>query len=219
MDQFLLALCVGVSLAAACGFRIFVPLLVMSLAARTGHLTIAENFSWMSSDLAVATFAIATFAELGAYLIPALDNLLDGLAAPAALVAGTVATAACVGDMSPFLTWSVAIIAGGGAAGVTQATTTVLRATSTATTGGLGNPVVSTAEAGGAVGMAALAVFIPILAAILAIIMVLFFLGLIIRFFRRRAERKTLENTSAEREVGAPVIQPAVVEVEEDVAS
>src|SRR3954468_22937556 len=136
-----LSICVGIGLSAACGFRVFVPLLVMSIASLSGHLSLAHGFGWIGTYPALVSFAVATCFEIGGYYIPWLDHLLDTLATPAAIVAGTVVTAAMVGKMDPMLKWTLAIIAGGGAAGIVQGTTVVARAASTVTTGGLGNPI------------------------------------------------------------------------------
>lgn len=160
----MLALFIGVGLAAACGFRVFVPLLGLSLAAATGHLELAEGFEWLASPVAVGALGVATALEMGAYYTPWLDNLLDAVATPAAIVAGIMVTASVTGDMSPFLRWSLALIAGGGAAAIVQGGTTLLRASSSVTTGGLGNPLVSTGELVGASAVTATALFVPMLA-------------------------------------------------------
>jgi Domain of unknown function (DUF4126) len=169
-----LSLLVGAGLAAASGFRVFVPLLVMSVAARAGHLQLAAGFGWIASGPALTAFAAATILEIVAYLIPYVGHLLDVLAAPAAFVAGTLVTASSVIGMSPFLRWSLAIIAGGGLATLVHAATGATRAASTATTGGLGNPAVAAAEAGGSTLLSVLAIAAPVLAfAALAVLILL----------------------------------------------
>lgn len=183
METFL-AIAAGVALSAACGFRIFVPLLVMSIANYSGHLDLASGFDWIGSPAALAAFSVATALEIGAYYVPWLDNFLDTVATPAAIVAGTVVTASMVGDMSPFLRWTLAAIAGGGAAAAVQGTTVLARAVSTATTGGLGNPLLATAELGGAAVGAVAAIFIPLLALGLVVGTVLF---LAVRVWKSRA--------------------------------
>lgn len=145
----ILSLLIGIGLSAACGFRVFVPLLVVSIASHSGHLTLAKSFSWMGSDAALIAFAVATALEIAAYYVPWLDNLLDSIASPAAVVAGTIITASLITDMSPFLKWTLAVIAGGGAAGLVQSATVVTRGASTVGTGGLANPILATAELGG----------------------------------------------------------------------
>ncbi len=162
--QHLVSLGVGIGLAAACGFRVFVPLLVMSVASYTGYLDLSSGFQWIGTLPALVAFASATVLEIAAYYVPWVDNLLDTISGPAAVVAGTVVTASALTDVDPFLKWSLAIIGGGGVAGMVSGATTLLRGASTVTTGGLANPLVSTLEAGVALTVAALAVVLPIVA-------------------------------------------------------
>jgi hypothetical protein len=166
-----LTVLIGIGLAAACGFRVFVPFLVVSIAHATGHLELAEGFEWIGTSPAIIAFAIATLLEILAYYIPWLDNLLDTIATPAAVVAGAVITASVVADVSPFLRWTLAIIAGGGTAAAVQAATVAVRGTSSVTTGGVANPVVSTGELGGSAVVATLAVVLPIAAVALVLIL------------------------------------------------
>ena len=170
----LLSVFVGVGLSAACGFRVFVPLLVMSVASLTGQMTLSPEFEWIGTYPALAAFAIATIFEIAAYYIPWVDNLLDTVAIPAATVAGTIVMASAVSEMSPFLKWALAVIVGGGVAGTIQGFTTITRIASTATTGGLGNPIVSTVEAGGSLLMSVLAIAVPVLAVIGAAVIIIF---------------------------------------------
>lgn len=150
-------------MSAACGFRVFVPLMIMSLAAQSGHLSLAPSFQWIGSDPAVIAFTVATILEIAGYYVPWLDNFLDIVATPAAIVAGTIVTASIVTDMSPFLKWTLAVIAGGGAAGAIQAMTVFIRGTSSASTGGLANPLFATAELGGSILTSTLSIFMPVL--------------------------------------------------------
>lgn len=185
-EETLLSIGLGLGLSAACGLRVFVPMLAMSLAARTGHLSLASGFEWLGSTTAVIVLAIATVLEVGAYFIAWLDNLLDSVASPAAVVAGTVLTAAMVHDFSPVLQWSLAAIAGGGAAGVIQSSTVVLRGLSSVTTGGLANWLVSTLELVSAVVLSVLALLLPWLAALLVILLLAFCVRVLYRKFCRR---------------------------------
>ncbi|MCP4571418.1 MAG: DUF4126 domain-containing protein [bacterium] len=162
--EWLTALALGLGLAAATGFRVFVPLLLAALAARTGHLPLAEGFLWLESDVALVIFALAAALEIAAYFIPWFDHLLDVAAQPAAMVAGALLMAATMVDMPPWVRWTVAVIVGGGTAGLVQGATGVLRLGSTATTGGLANPVFATFETGAATGLTVLAVALPLVA-------------------------------------------------------
>lgn len=154
----------GVGLAAATGFRVFLPLLIVSAAAYTGHLPLGENFAWLATPAALTMLAVAAIVEVAAYYIPGVDNLLDTLATPGAVIAGTVVSAAVMADVPPMLKWTAAIIAGGGAAGLTQGITTMLRANSTIFTGGLGNPVIATGELGGALLVPLISLAAPVAA-------------------------------------------------------
>lgn len=168
--EHLLSLALGIGLAAACGFRVFVPLLVMSAAAYTGHLELSKGFEWIGSLPALVAFASATVIEIGAYYIPWLDHLLDSISAPAAVVAGAVVTASALTDVDPLLKWSLAIIGGGGVAGIFSGATTLIRGASTLTTGGLANPLFSTVEAVTALFLAVLAILLPLVAVALAFV-------------------------------------------------
>ncbi len=160
----LLSLGLGVGLSAACGFRIFVPFAVMSLAARAGFLHLTPSFEWIASTPALIGLSTAMLLEIAGYFIPWVDHALDTIATPAALVAGAVATASVLVDVSPMLRWTLAVIAGSGAAGAVQAGTVALRTGSTATTGGLANPVFSAAESTSSLVLALLAIVLPIVA-------------------------------------------------------
>lgn len=183
MMEFLLAACMGIGLAAACGFRIFVPMLVACIALRSGHAGVAASHSWLASDAALVLFITATVLEVVAYYVPWLDNMLDTIASPAAVVAGTLIAASFITQMSPMLNWSLALIAGGGAAAVAQGATVVVRGASTAITGGVVNPVVSTGELIISTLLSILAMLLPILIGVLVLALVGY---LAYRLLRRR---------------------------------
>ena len=188
MSDFDLALSValGVGLAAATGLRLFLPMLVASAAAYSGHLPLSENFAWLGTLPALILLGVAAVVEILAYYIPGVDNLLDTLATPAAFVAGTVIAAAVMTDLPPMVKWAAAIIAGGGVAGVTQSVTALVRAKSTIFTGGLGNPAVATAEFGGSLLVSLLALAAPVLT--LAAVVLLLWLAL--RWLRRMSSTR-----------------------------
>ena len=160
----LLGIGVGLALAAAAGFRVFVPLLVLSLAARAGWVELSPSFAWLSTTSASVALATAMVLEIAAYYVPFFDNMLDTLAAPVAVLAGIVASASVLTDLPPWLQYSIAIIGAGGTAGVVHASTSLLRLKSSAATAGFGNPILATLELGGSVLIALLAVLAPLLA-------------------------------------------------------
>ncbi len=159
----LLSIALGIGLAAAAGFRIFVPLLAAGIAARTGFLPLTDGFQWLGSTPALLMLGTAAVVEVLAYFIPGVDHLLDVVAGPAAVGAGVVASASVMADIPPAVMWPLAIIAGGGVAGLTKGTTALLRAKSGAMTAGLANPIVATAETVGATGITVLALVVPLL--------------------------------------------------------
>jgi Domain of unknown function (DUF4126) len=181
MSDYGLSIVLGIALAAATGFRIFLPMLIISAAAYTGHLPLADNFAWLGTPAALIMLSVAAVAEILAYYIPVVDNLLDVLATPTAFVAGAVVSAAVMTDVPPMVKWTAAVIAGGGIAGLTQGLTGMLRAHSTVLTGGLGNSVIATAELGGAL----LITFLALAAPVAAIALVILFMWLTIRLLRR----------------------------------
>ena len=186
----LLGIALGIGLAAATGFRIFIPLLIAGLAARFEVVPLGESFQWLASTPALVTLGTAAIAETLAYYIPGVDHALDLIAGPAAVAAGIVASAAVMTDVPPAVMWPVAVIAGGGAAGLTKGSTALLRAKSGLATGGLANPVVSTVETVGATGIALLAVVVPLLC-LLAVVALLWWAarksGRLLRSGRRTA--------------------------------
>ena len=181
MSDFALPIVLGVALAAATGFRVFLPMLIVSAAAYTGHLSLDNSFAWLGTPAALTMLSVAAVVEILAYYIPVVDNLLDSLATPAAFIAGTIVSAAVMTDVPPMMKWTAAVIAGGGIAGLTQGATAALRAHSTVLTGGLGNPIIATLELGSALLLSFLALMVP--AAALALVVL--FLWLAIRLLRR----------------------------------
>jgi hypothetical protein len=165
----LVGVALGIGLAAATGFRIFAPLLIAGLAAHFGYLPLGDGFEWLASPPALLALGTAAVFETLAYFIPGVDHALDVLAGPATLAAGIVASAAVMTDIPPAVMWPVAVIAGGGAAGLTKGSTALLRAKSGAMTGGLANPVVATVETVGATGVAILAIVVPVLCVVVVV--------------------------------------------------
>lgn len=188
--EILLSICLGIGLSAACGFRVFVPLLAMSIASLSGHLTLSHGFQWIGTYSAFMAFATATVLEVAAYYIPWVDNLMDSITAPAAVVAGTIVAASSIGHMSPVMKWTLAIIAGGGTAAIFHGATTLVRGASSAVTGGLGNHAVAATELGVASGLSMLALALPLVSGIVVLVLLFFVVrkGLQKLFKQRRTE-------------------------------
>lgn len=182
---YLLSAFIGIGLAAASGFRVFLPMFAVSLASYMHWIPMNENFEWLSGLPTLITTGIATVVEVLAYYIPFVDHLLDTISVPMATIAGSVLFASQFADLGTFPQWALALIAGGGTAATISSGFAGLRAASTATTGGLGNSVVGTAETAGAGIMAFLAMAAPVIAGVCAILIVI---GVIL--FGRKLWRK-----------------------------
>jgi len=186
MTDIILSICLGIGLAASAGFRVFIPLLFASIAAYLDIIPLHESWQWTGSITAVIVLGVAAVVELLAYYIPYIDNLLDTISVPLAAIAGTAVMVSVMGDLNPVITWSLAVIAGGGTAAAISTTTSAVRASSTATTGGLGNPVVSTIEAGFSSVLSVLSIaFAP-----LAVIVVFFLLIGIRKLYKKLFKKK-----------------------------
>lgn len=185
----LLGIAVGIGLSAACGFRIFVPLLIMNLAVLSGQIQLPAGFAWIGSIYATIAFASATLIEVLGYYIPGVDHILDIIATPAAVIAGTITTASMSMQISPFLKWTLALIAGGGIAGLVQGSTVALRAKSSVTTAGTGNVIVATLELIGAVIIAVMAILLPLVCLAMILLFIVFVFKKVGAFLFRKPEK------------------------------
>lgn len=177
----ILSIFLGIGLAASVGFRIFLPLFVLSLSAYFNVWELNENWEWIGSLTALLTLGVATLVEIFAYFIPWLDNLLDSIAIPLAALAGTAVMLSTASSLDPIITWTLAIIAGGGTATAIKGASATGRLASTVTTGGTANPVIGLVETGTAAVVATASIFAPILAVFLVIII----LFVIFRIYRK----------------------------------
>jgi hypothetical protein len=189
----LIGLLIGIGLSAACGFRVFIPLLGMSIAAISGYITPSQGFEWIGTWPALIAFATATALEIGAYYVPFIDHLMDVLITPTAIAAGIILMASMLGDISPFIKWSLAIIAGGGVSAVVQGGTMAFRAASTGSTGGMANFLIASGELFGSTLLTIFAILIPVL----CLFIVLLICCLMIRMIVRSAFIKKLFKGSA----------------------
>ena len=199
MGETIISICAGVGLAAACGFRVFVPLLALSIAGTMDAVPLAKDFQWIATTPALVALATATVMEIAAYYVPWLDHALDVIATPAAVLAGVVTTAALMTDISPVIRWALAIVAGGGVAGAVQGSTVLMRLKSGVTTAGVGNPLVATGETASSTVTSVLAIVVPVIAFLLVVLIVV---GLV--WFARRALASAGRGTPPGLDAGTP---------------
>ena len=185
ITSILLSVFLGIGLASATGFRVFLPLFVLSVAAHFQMLTINQNFAFVGNLTALLVLGVAMIVEILAYYIPFIDNILDVVATPLAAIAGTFVMASTLVDFSPVATWSLAIIAGGGTATAFQGMTTVTRMASTAKTAGIGNPILATAETGTSVLLSVSSLFLPIVTFVIVLVL-LVILTFVLKKFKKR---------------------------------
>ncbi|PXW08017.1 uncharacterized protein DUF4126 [Chryseobacterium sp. CBTAP 102] len=183
--SYIISAFIGIGLAAATGFRVFLPMFVVSLASYFDWIPMNEHFDWLAGLPTLITTGIATIIEILAYYIPFVDHLLDTVSIPMATVAGSILFASQFAELGTFPQWALALIAGGGTAATISSGFAGIRAASTATTGGLGNSIVGTTETAGAGIMSILAMAAPVMAAIFAIITLI-----VVIIFGRKAWKK-----------------------------
>lgn len=198
---YLISAFIGIGLAAATGFRIFLPMFAVSLASYMGWIPQNENFQWLSGLPTLIATGIAMIVEILAYYIPFVDHLLDTISIPLATVAGSVMFASQFTELGTFPQWALALIAGGGTAAAISSGFAGTRAASIATTGGFGNSVVATTETAGAGLMSFLALAAPVIAfvvAVLLLIAVFVFGRKLLRKFRNFNTDKNTKTISVE---------------------
>jgi len=173
MDRELItAVAIGIGLSASAGFRVFVPMLVAGIAAKLGVFPVTEGFQWLAGWPAIICFGTATFAEILAYYIPFIDNLLDAVTTPLAVGAGTLLFTSVLPVDSDLLKWTLGLIIGGGAAATVQAGSVLTRLASSKLSAGTGNAFMATGEHAAAFGFSALSLLIPGFIAVVLLVMI-----------------------------------------------
>jgi hypothetical protein len=191
--ELFISICIGIGLAASSGFRIFIPLLAANIASLTGLHQFGTGFDWLNGWTAFYILATASVAEIVAYYVPWLDNVLDHVALPVAVAAGTLLSASFISaDWSPALKWGMGLLAGGSTAGIIHAGMGLLRLGSTATTGGLANPLVSTAENGASISFSVLALLVPVVVFVLVLFLIFYILRKTTAYLKGRKKNKNL---------------------------
>lgn len=181
------AIGLGIALSACCGFRVFIPLLAGSVAGFAGWYQLSADMQWMASLPAVICFGTAAIVEVLAYYLPFIDNLLDTVATPLSVVAGTLLASSIlpIAENESLFRWSMALLAGGATAGTIQMGTGLLRLFSSKATVGTGNAAVATGENAAAITGTALSFIIPVIAAIVLLMVVVYILGKLFRRFTK----------------------------------
>lgn len=188
------AIALGIGLSASTGFRVFIPLLVAGLASRFGIVPLGESFAWMGSTPALISFGVASLLEILAYYIPFVDNLLDSIATPLSIGAGTLLMTSVFPAENEWMKWIIGFVVGGGAAATIQGGSALTRLFSTKFTAGTGNSIISTGEGVAATGFSIMSLFIPIIVAVLLIIFIVIILRIAYRKLLKR--RRTGESYS-----------------------
>jgi hypothetical protein len=163
-------------------------MLVASIAAKTGIFPVNEGFQWLASWPAVISFGTATVAEILAYYIPFIDNLLDTVTTPLAIGGGTLLLTSVLPIDNDFLKWASGFIFGGGAAAAVQGGTVLTRLASTKLTAGTGNALVATGEHAAAFSTSVLSLVIPLIIAALLVLLIIYFISMYgSRIFRHKS--------------------------------
>jgi len=148
LQTWVLPALLGLGLASATGLRTFLPLLMLALAAKFElfGLRLIDQMDWLASWPAVAALATAAVAEFAGDKVPAIDHALNAVGYVTRPVAGAVAAGSVFWAVDPTAAAIAGVIVGAPAALAFNAAQTGVRVGSTATTGGLGNPLVSLIE-------------------------------------------------------------------------
>jgi len=188
--ELIVAVAIGIGLSASCGFRVFVPMLVASIAAKAGLFPVNEGFQWLAGWPALITFGTATVVEILAYYIPFIDNLLDTITTPLAVGGGTLLLTSVLPIDNDLLKWVTGFLFGGGSAAAIQGGTALTRLASVKLTAGTGNMVVATGENAAAIGTSLLSLVVPLIIAALIILAITY---LLLKFGRKifRPKEKT----------------------------
>ena len=167
-----LAILTGLGLSVACGFRVFIPPLVVSIAAQTGNLELTESFQWLGEWPTLIALSIATVGDVIAHEFPVVDDVLNVVEAPLVPIAATILSVSLLTDMDPLLKWGLAAIAGGGSAGALHVARSFLKSLLNASTAGVSTPVVSLVEDAAALVTPILVILAPIFVLFLFLVVV-----------------------------------------------
>lgn len=173
-------------LSSSAGLNAYLPLLIVALAARfTDWLKLNEPWSALTNGWIIALLAVLLVVEVVADKIPAVDHANDVIHTFIRPAAGAILFAASsnvVADVHPVLAMACGVVVAGGV----HAVKATARPVVTATTAGVGNPIVSTIEDVVAALIALLSILIPVL---IALFLLLLFVVMASWYWRRRRSR------------------------------
>jgi hypothetical protein len=179
-------LATGLGLSSSAGLNAYLPLLIVSLVARfTDWIMLNEPWSALTNGWIIALLAVLLAVEVVADKIPAVDHVNDVIQTFVRPLAGAILFAASsnvVADIHPVLAMACGLVVAGGVH-VVKATA---RPVVTATTAGVGNPIVSTIEDVTSALVALLSILIPTLIALLLLLLLVVVVGW---YWRRRRAR------------------------------
>ncbi|HRI86104.1 MAG TPA: DUF4126 domain-containing protein [Ignavibacteria bacterium] len=141
--EIVLSIFLGIGISAASGFRIFIPFLILSIAAYSGYIEVNEEFSWLAGFPAMVSFLAASVIETAGYFNPWMDNMLDTISTPAAIFSGTVLFLSVINENNYYLKLILALIFGGGVAVNIQFLTVKARSVSSVFKSGMGNKIIA----------------------------------------------------------------------------
>jgi hypothetical protein len=204
----LVQLMMGVSLAACCGLRAWMPMLIVSLLAKAGYVHVSPAFSFLERTDALIIFGVATALELLGDKVIVIDHFLDAVGTFVRPAVGTVLASSMLTHMDPLAATTLGLIAGGAPAFTIHAGKTVIRAKSSLLAhfhAGVGNATLSVLEDVFTVGGVFLAVFVPVLAFGLALLGMAFMTWMIVHLIRKGASLwALLTNRKARTPAPAP---------------
>jgi len=179
-------------LSAACGFRIFIPPLTYGLLYKADLVQLGEGWNWIGNDWVIGVLALSALIEIIGNLVPWLDNLLDVLATPTAIFAGTTLSAISLSEIDPGLKWMLSVMSGVLVTGGFQLSTVTLRGFSSIFTGGLLNPIISFIEDIISLGISIAIILFPLLGIFIVLLIALFLRTIYIRL--KKTKRFALKN-------------------------
>ena len=186
-------------LSAACGFRIFIPPLTYGLLYKADLVQLGEGWDWLGTDWVIAVLALAALIEIIGNLVPWIDNLLDVLATPTAIFAGTTLSAISLTEIDPGLKWILSVMSGVLITGGFQLSTVTLRGFSSIFTGGLINPIISLIEDIISLGISIAIILFPLIGILIVVLIALFLKNFLYQFKKKRDIHLKNKNRSSKK--------------------